>query len=654
MPLVASSSRPLRLLALLGCLSEASPLGPGAGPWAARTPEEVGLSEPLLAQAARGTFEDVPGRSCFAVFRGGALVHEEYYGGTTPSSLIEGDSAMKSFSALVMGVAWTKGLFDLDAPLASYGVEPLGDFAKEPGKTVYFPMLTARHVLGQVSGFGLVPPGTEFTYDSAEIVQHLERLLRIVAKTQDTVQWATEHLAVPLGIPDLFTADGDEWTVGGGQLITCRDMARLGQLMLNRGRWLLAGTDEPFQLIAEEYMDMMTSPSFPAVGESYGFFTWLSLPNRANEAAPTCCYPRWGFGDGCTFSDQFIQPAPIKRGNYHVFDPNGTLLSDDLFPGFGLEAGVGPVYIALGYLTKVLVVLPAFDLSIVSFGNTWTGSSLCDMRYNKDNGDQDYPISLMWKHLRPSLLPMASNRSELGTARAVKGAVGSSSSAKRPIMALERKSPSRHSRTRTKARTSITDLSAVQKSPHGSDFGSCACTCSPDQGFGSCFVVPRTAAADANTCAAFETKAAAGCPPVGVLQECKVPDLAALLAQGRGSEADVLDPCSSAHEFQQYFNLTCETWKSCASGSTFATCSCIVTAVSCTYDDAPCNPDDAYMTFVNETTQDKFAEAVPSPAQGPVVYTATAAAALGAAAAAAVAVRNRCRRTGTLDEYLAL
>ena len=55
-----------------------------------------------------------------------------------------------------------------------------------------------------------------------------------------TQQWATANFAIPLGIPDIYRYEGLNGTIsaGGGQMVTCRQLLRLGQLIANRGAWV--------------------------------------------------------------------------------------------------------------------------------------------------------------------------------------------------------------------------------------------------------------------------------------------------------------------------------------------------------------------------------------------------------------------------------
>ena len=101
-----------------------------------------------------------------------------------------------------IGAAVHKGLFDIDTPIAHYGVKPQANWSVTG--TDYFPQVTARHLLAQASGVGRVPPGTHYTYDSDDYIQHISYLLNATAGVNTTAKrWATDHFAVPLGTPTI-------------------------------------------------------------------------------------------------------------------------------------------------------------------------------------------------------------------------------------------------------------------------------------------------------------------------------------------------------------------------------------------------------------------------------------------------------------------
>jgi hypothetical protein len=156
-----------------------TPLGPGAGPWRSAPAEAHGLSSTALAAAADAVAEAAPDRHCFLVVKDGAIVHERYYGDANAGAKYESDSLGKQGTSLIMTMAATRNLIDLDKPLASYNVTPMPN--TWPPK--WWPNVTARHLLSQTggcvtggnSGVKGYPqcysaPGTNWTYDSEDFI----------------------------------------------------------------------------------------------------------------------------------------------------------------------------------------------------------------------------------------------------------------------------------------------------------------------------------------------------------------------------------------------------------------------------------------------------------------------------------------------------
>ena len=226
-------------------------LGPGAGAWRTEPPEMHGMTSAGLAIAATQVAEMAPIRHCFLVVKDGVIVQESYYGESQVESKYESDSLAKTGSALLVLAAASAGLFDLDTPLANYGVKNGG----WPPK--WWPQVTPRHLLTQTGGCvtgghsGVPgyedcysPPGSNWTYDSETFIEHLSDLLHVTTN-QSSREWATTQFAAKLGLADLYQDDGDAddshpgdlpgVSIGGGQMMSCRDHARFGQLLVNRG-----------------------------------------------------------------------------------------------------------------------------------------------------------------------------------------------------------------------------------------------------------------------------------------------------------------------------------------------------------------------------------------------------------------------------------
>ena len=120
------------------------------------------------------------------------------------------------------------------------------------GARRWWPKVTARHLLsqtggcvtGETSGLPGYPecysaPGTNWTYDSEDFIGHLSLLVNATAGGVPAVEWATKNFAEVLGLGDLYKwdDDGTNFVAGGGQMMSCRQHAKVGQLLANRGAW---------------------------------------------------------------------------------------------------------------------------------------------------------------------------------------------------------------------------------------------------------------------------------------------------------------------------------------------------------------------------------------------------------------------------------
>jgi CubicO group peptidase (beta-lactamase class C family) len=166
--------------------------------------------------------------------------------------------------------------------------------------------------------------GTQFTYDSDQYIDHLAYLISKVTN-ESSQTWATREYALPMGLnPDIFAyggfvdpIDGNEFSPGGGQMMTCRDHLRVAQLLINKGKWadddggiqgqsavptpasaaasgvdLAASSDDvapatrPYkQLLTEEFVEEFLQPSYPNVTQSYGFLVWYTSMSFVYPAA---------------------------------------------------------------------------------------------------------------------------------------------------------------------------------------------------------------------------------------------------------------------------------------------------------------------------------------------------------------------------------
>jgi len=123
----------------------------------------------------------------------------------------------------------------------------------------------------------VAPVGTKFAYNSGVSIA----LGKIIAKAsgQRVDKFAEQHLFEPLGIFDFYWSKypGEFVQTGGGLFLRPRDMAKIGYLFLNGGRW------KGKQIVSENWVRESTkervgAPEIPkaARADGYGYQWWLS------------------------------------------------------------------------------------------------------------------------------------------------------------------------------------------------------------------------------------------------------------------------------------------------------------------------------------------------------------------------------------------
>ncbi len=282
-----------------------------------RTTAGIADMESYLAQQVADDFHrDVTGpllsgsgASGVVVHRGHVIAHWGDPG--TPEMLF---SATKTFVSAVAGVAFDRGLLDVHAPVAE-SVD-LPEFASGTARTI-----TWEHLLHQTSGWqgelwgkptwadaqsrpreeatyrdaamAAPPPGAAFVYNDVRVNLLCLALTARLRRPLPAV--LAESILNPLGASrswswhgytnSFVTVDGTELPVvsggahwGGGLWMSAVDLARLGQLYLQGGRW----ADQ--QLLSEEWL----TRSWLAcdVKPDYGYLWWLNDCHTVWPRAP--------------------------------------------------------------------------------------------------------------------------------------------------------------------------------------------------------------------------------------------------------------------------------------------------------------------------------------------------------------------------------
>jgi len=249
------------------------------------------------------------------IVRKGYLITDEYFAGWTADSIHTEQSVTKSVTSLVTGIAIGRGdLRGVEQPL----IELLSRYAPIANLDERKRALTVRDVLTMRTGLDWnedtyagspleqlnnlqtdwlrfvvdwpmrEQPGTRWQYNSGAVIA-LGGAIGIAAGV-NTADYARTFLLRPIGIT------GDTWYrgfpdllphTGGGLLMSTRDLARVGYLVLRRGRWN-ATQVVPEAWIAESTRPVVM-PTYRLGGRtsSYGYLWWLYTLNGAQPDAST-------------------------------------------------------------------------------------------------------------------------------------------------------------------------------------------------------------------------------------------------------------------------------------------------------------------------------------------------------------------------------
>jgi len=266
------------------------------------------------------------------VLRGGKLVAE--WGDTRQNDMTF--SIAKSYLAILTGIAVDQGLIgSID--------ERVGERVKDGGfDDAHNAQITWRHLLEQTSEWlgelferpdsvdwnryagadastgnenkgterTLSTPGTHFEYNDVRVNRLGLSLLRIFKEPLPQV--LDRHIMTPLGCSPTWKWNGYEtsWVDvdgtrmqsvpggghwGGGIVISARDHARVGELILKRGLW------EGKQLLSESWVDAMLTSS--KASPIYGLLWWLNPGKTLYPSAPESSVFALGGGSNIIWVD---------------------------------------------------------------------------------------------------------------------------------------------------------------------------------------------------------------------------------------------------------------------------------------------------------------------------------------------------------------
>jgi CubicO group peptidase (beta-lactamase class C family) len=239
--------------------------------------------------------------TAFVVIKDGNLLHESYYNGYTSESISNSFSVAKSIISLLMGAAILDGkIKSIEEPVFKY-FPPFNTPSNKDLKIIHLLTMSSGlnweegysslfsptteayygdHLKRQISALQVINiPGQKFCYQSCN-TQVLSYIIEN-ATGKSIAEYAEEKLWRPMGATHtaLWSKDnphGDEKAYCCF-FATAEDFAKVGQLILNKGKW------NGVQLIDSDYLKEATKPAtWLKDGQGnhpldfYGYQFWLA------------------------------------------------------------------------------------------------------------------------------------------------------------------------------------------------------------------------------------------------------------------------------------------------------------------------------------------------------------------------------------------
>lgn len=251
--------------------------------WVSIAPEEAGYDADKLKLLDRYMLDNT-GTTGLMLVHDGKVFHS--YGDLRQVSLLA--SCRKSVLSLLYGIYVSNGTIDLSQTVGELGITDHGGLLPieqtatvknliSSNSGVYHP---AANPSGMTDGMepprGSVRPGTRFFYNNWDF--NVAGTVFTMLTKKSLLAALQEDLAVPLGMEDFdqnairYSGDPERSQhLAYVTYLSTRDMARIGQLMLNRGRW------NGKQIVPEAWIDesvSLISKLDEELHVGYGYMWW--------------------------------------------------------------------------------------------------------------------------------------------------------------------------------------------------------------------------------------------------------------------------------------------------------------------------------------------------------------------------------------------
>jgi CubicO group peptidase (beta-lactamase class C family) len=274
--------------------------------WRASTPEEQGMDSELLARAMGFVRERNLNVHSLLVIRNGYIVADAYFYPFSRGSKHDIASVTKSFTSTLIGIAIDKGhIKSVNQPVLEFFPQRTVANLDENKKG-----MTLEDLLTMSSGLACISdsrevtlsqmmaspdwvqfmldlpmsdkPGTRFVYNSGG--SHLLSAIIRESTGMNELAFAEKHLFGPLGISDVIwplDPQGVNNRGWGDLRVTPHDMAKLGYLYLNEGRW------DGKQIVSAQWVAAATSKQIRSrlPGHNrYGYQWWIRSSGNGYSA----------------------------------------------------------------------------------------------------------------------------------------------------------------------------------------------------------------------------------------------------------------------------------------------------------------------------------------------------------------------------------
>ena len=288
-----------------GCRQSSAPSAPAAFTALPRsTPEAQGIPSETIRNFLAAVEKSGQEFHGFMVVRHGYVVAEGWWSPFAPEYKHTLYSLSKSFTSTAIGLCVADGKLTVEDPVTKFFP---GDLPAEISPNLA--AMKVKHLLTMNNGHDGTPtdpmqamrtdpdgnwprgylahpiphePGTHFFYNTASTYMLSNIVQRLTGKT--TFDFLSERLFKPLNITDAdWEVDPKGVNVGGyGLRIRNEDIAKFGQLYLQKGQWNLDMRRE--QLIPAAWVDEATSKQTTSQdndsdwGQGYGYQFWRCKP----------------------------------------------------------------------------------------------------------------------------------------------------------------------------------------------------------------------------------------------------------------------------------------------------------------------------------------------------------------------------------------